>query len=66
MLERNLMLRNTGFLIYIHLLLSQIDIFLIEAISDVIVVTVITYLWYLPSHASHNITNHYDIIEDTV
>jgi hypothetical protein len=36
------------FLIYIHLLLSQVDIFLIEATSDVIIVTIITYVWFLP------------------
>jgi hypothetical protein len=36
------------FLIYIHLLLSQIDLFMIEALSDVIIVIVITRFWYLP------------------
>jgi hypothetical protein len=39
------------FLIYIHLLLSQIDLFLIEASSDVLIVTIITYFWYLPNGA---------------
>jgi hypothetical protein len=37
------------FLIYIHLLLSQIDLFLIEATSDVMIVAIITYYWYLPN-----------------
>jgi hypothetical protein len=35
------------FLIYIHLLLSQIDIFFIEATSDVLIVTIITKFWFL-------------------
>ena len=35
------------FLIYIHLLLAQIDLFLFEALSDVVIITVITHYWYL-------------------
>jgi len=46
------------FLIYIHLLLSQIDLFLIEASSDVFIVNIITYFWYLP-----NKVNGYDGLE---
>lgn len=45
------------FLIYIHLLLSQIDLFLIEACSDVFIVTIITYYWYLPYN--NNNVNQY-------
>lgn len=36
------------FLIYIHLILTQIDLFLIESTSDVLIVTIITYVWFLP------------------
>jgi len=43
------------FLIYIHLLLSQIDLFLIESISDVLIVVAITQFWYLsPTSTIHN------------
>jgi hypothetical protein len=46
------------FLIYIHLLLSQIDLFLIESCSDVIIVTVITQFWYLsPTNTQHVMTD---------
>lgn len=40
------------FLIYIHLLLSQIDIFFIEATTDVVIVFVITNIWYLQPNPS--------------
>lgn len=36
------------FIIYVHLLLDQIDLFLIEAFSDIIIMTIITHYWYLP------------------
>jgi hypothetical protein len=47
------------FLIYIHLLLSQIDIFLIEATSDVLVVSIITHSWYLSN-------NKYETIDENI
>lgn len=47
------------FLIYIHLLLSQIDLFLIEASSDVFIVTIINYFWYLPLSFSSSLNNEY-------
>ena len=35
------------YLVYIHLLLSQFDLFFIEAASDIMVVSIITQCWYL-------------------
>jgi hypothetical protein len=51
------------FLIYIHLLLSQIDLFLIEACSDVFIVAIITYIWYLPHN--NNVQQYENIIHET-
>jgi hypothetical protein len=50
------------FLIYIHLLLSQIDLFLIESCSDVFIVTIITQFWYLSPSSS---TNNYQYLHTT-
>jgi hypothetical protein len=41
-------------LIYIHLLLSQFDLFLIESSSDVLIVTIIVRYWYLPPTPTSN------------
>jgi hypothetical protein len=50
------------FLIYIHLILTQIDLFLIESTSDVLIVTIITYVWFLP-HRKPQITTTSENVE---
>jgi hypothetical protein len=35
------------FLVYIHVLLSQFDLFFIEALTDIFIVSIITQVWYL-------------------
>lgn len=46
-------------LIYIHLLLSQFDLFLIEASSDVFIVTLIVRFWYLSGEQNNKNEDYY-------
>jgi len=47
------------FLIYIHLLLAQFDLFIIEAVSDIFIANFITHFWYLSNIDTPNTQNVY-------